>query len=134
MAKITKIVDDIDGSDATDTLEFSWGADNYTIDLNDKNADEFREIMALYISHATKRAAEPFAPRSGGNTTPARSKVENDKIRAWAGLHGHKVSPVGRIPESVISAYEADQELNSEDDDAQEEAHVIANIKAVGGA
>lgn len=111
MAKVTKIIDDIDGSDATDTLEFSWGADDYTIDLNDKNAQEFREFMALYIGHATKKAPQVYgAGRSGSGGTsglPKRSTEELTAIREWANANGHTVSLVGRIPNKVIEAFDA---------------------------
>jgi hypothetical protein len=39
---------------------------------------------------------------------PVRSKREDTTaIREWAREHGHKVSDRGRIPKSVIEAYEA---------------------------
>lgn len=121
MAKITKLVDDIDGSDATDTLEFSWGADDYTIDLNDKNANEFREFMALYIGHATKKAPQSHgAGRSGSGGTsgyPKRSTEELTAIREWANTNGHKVSLVGRIPNKVIEAFDAATSADNTGDD-----------------
>jgi len=39
---------------------------------------------------------------------PARSKREDTTaIRDWAREHGHKVSDRGRIPKSVLEAYQA---------------------------
>lgn len=127
MAKITKLVDDIDGSDATDTLEFSWGGDNYTIDLCDENADKFREIMALYVGSATKVRHDilPAAKRA------VRTKKELDEIRAWARERGLQVAPTGRIREDVLTAYEArneavTEELEDDTDDAERE--VLARL------
>lgn len=118
MAKITKIVDDIDGSDATDTLQFSWGADDYTIDLNDENAQEFRTMMALYVAHATKvrQEVKPAGKRSG----PVRTASELNEIRVWAREHGFEVSSVGRIREEIITAYEARNLPETDDSDTKE--------------
>lgn len=124
MAKITKLVDDIDGSDATDTLEFSWGGDSYTIDLNDKNADDFREMMALYVGSATKVRHEirPAAKRA------VRTKRELDEIRAWAREKGLQVAPTGRIREDVLSAYEARNEAVTEELEDDAEREVLARL------
>lgn len=127
MAKVTKIVDDIDGSDATDTFEFSWGGDNYTIDLSDENADSFRLAMARYIGYATKvrHEVKPAAKRSGA----VRSTAELNEIRSWARANGHQVASIGRIREEIITAYEnrdVDQETIDTDDNAERE--VLARI------
>lgn len=47
-----ELVDDIDGSPATTTIEFSVGGKNYVIDLSDQHADEFNKALAPYIEHA----------------------------------------------------------------------------------
>jgi hypothetical protein len=126
MATVTKLVDDIDGSDATDTLEFSWGGDNYTIDLNDVNADEFRTVMALYVSHATKVRHEVKAPtkRSGA----VRSTSELNEIRSWARANGYEVASIGRIREEVITAYENRETSGAPDEDDNAEREVLARI------
>lgn len=123
MAKITKLVDDIDGSDATDTLEFSWGGDHYTIDLNDENATGFRNFMATYVMHATKVRHEVKAPakRSG----PSRTSSELAEIRDWARKQGHQVSEFGRIREEIVTAWE---NRPQEPETDAEEAKVIARI------
>lgn len=126
MATVTKLVDDIDGSDATDTLEFSWGGDNYTIDLNDTNADEFRTVMALYVSHATKvrHEVKSAAKRSGG----VRSTSELNEIRSWARANGYEVASIGRIREEVITAYENRETSGAPDEDDNAEREVLARI------
>jgi len=129
MAKVTKIIDDIDGTDATDTLEFSWGGDNYTIDLSDENADEFRRLMARYVPFATKVRHE--VKTFGKRTIPMRTTAELNEIRAWARKAGFEVSSVGRIREEIITAYEnrdLDQETADKDDT---EARIVARV--VGG-
>src|SRR5947209_9796942 len=45
------LVDDIDGSDATETVTFGLDGVQYEIDLSEGHADELRQAMALYIGH-----------------------------------------------------------------------------------
>lgn len=132
MATVTKLVDDLDGSDATDTLEFSWGGDNYTIDLNDGNADQFRTVMALYVSHATKVRHEVKAPTK--RFSPARSSSELNQIRNWARENGFEVSSMGRIREEIITAYENRDESVVPDGEDTEEARIVARVTSVAGA
>jgi len=131
MAKVTKIIDDIDGTDATDTLEFSWGGDNYTIDLSDENADEFRRLMARYVPYATKVRHEVKA--FGKRSVPTRTTSELNEIRAWARKAGHEVSSVGRIREDIIAAFEnRDLDQETTDEERTEEARIVARV--VGSA
>ena len=118
MATVTKLVDDIDGTDATDTLEFSWGGDNYTIDLNDENATGFRNFMATYVMHATKvrHEVKPAAKRSGAT----RTSSELNEIRDWARGAGFEVSSYGRVREEILTAYDnrdVDQETTDKEGD-----------------
>ena len=48
------LVDDIDGSDATETIAFGLDGSSYEIDLNDKNAAKLRDALAGYVGHARK--------------------------------------------------------------------------------
>ena len=55
MAKqtITQLIDDIDGSEAEETITFAIDGANYEIDLNAKNAAKLRDALATFIGHAT---------------------------------------------------------------------------------
>ena len=104
------LVDDIDGSDATQTVAFGLDGANYEIDLNAAHADAVRVALAPYVGHARKvgrgagakrgRAAASGAGAAGGG---AAAK----EIRAWARDNGHTVPERGRIPADVRAAYEA---------------------------
>jgi hypothetical protein len=48
------LVDDIDGSAASTTIRFAVDGTEYEMDLNDRNAEEFHEHMAPYISAARR--------------------------------------------------------------------------------
>ena len=45
------LVDDIDQTDADETLTFGLDGKNYEIDLNTKNANALREALAPYVGH-----------------------------------------------------------------------------------
>ncbi len=56
MAQRVNVVleDDLDGSDADETVTFALDGVNYEIDLSAANADKLREALALYIGHGRK--------------------------------------------------------------------------------
>ena len=108
-----RFIDDIDGSDAVGTVTFSLDNRAYEIDLSDENTDKLHEALAPFIEHGRKAGG-----RSGGRgrtrgqapmtETPARSnREEPHAIREWARQNGHQLSDRGRIPKSVIEAYQA---------------------------
>ncbi len=102
MATRTQIVmeDDLDGSVAEETLNFTIDGVTYEIDLNTHNASKFRDSVAPWISHARRTGGRRAAGRRGrpGNATD---------IRAWAIAHGMSVSSRGRVPQEVKDAYKA---------------------------
>lgn len=64
------LIDDIDGSEASESIVFGIGGQHYEIDLNEANAEAFREALKPYIKVA--RASKQFTPK------------EAPAIRAWA--------------------------------------------------
>ena len=55
------LVDDIDGSDATQTVSFGLDGANYEIDLNDKNASKLPDALAAYVGSLGTGPAIPDA-------------------------------------------------------------------------
>ena len=104
------LVDDIDGSEAEETLEFGLDGVSYQIDLSGGNAEKLREILGDYVEHARrsggrKRAAGRVVV-SGRAVRPASvDRDQNQAIREWARKKGYKVSDRGRIPKEVTEAY-----------------------------
>ncbi len=107
MAQKVHIVleDDLDGSEATQTVTFALDGTSYEIDLNDKNAGKLRDALAPYLGHARKSSG----PRRAGrrSSAPAESGSSAKEIRDWARSNGHQVPERGRIPASVREAFEA---------------------------
>lgn len=104
-----QLVDDIDGSPATTTIEFSVGGKNYIIDLSEQHADEFNKALAPYIEHARRARRGPankHKPRSSSEAARAK-RQKNAEIRTWALENGVTVSKRGQLGQDTIAAYEA---------------------------
>ena len=97
------LVDDIDGSDATETVSFGLDGTSYEIDLNDKNAAKLRDALAGYVGHARKVGGRRTRAKSAASTSGASAK----EIRDWARSNGFKVPDRGRIPADVREAFDA---------------------------
>ncbi|MEP6599824.1 MAG: Lsr2 family protein [Actinomycetota bacterium] len=98
------LVDDLDQSDAAETVKFALDGANYEIDLSQKNAAELRDALATYVAHgrrAGRGSATPRATRGAGRV----DREQTQAIREWARKNGHRVSDRGRIPSTVLEAY-----------------------------
>ena len=103
MAKlvVTTLVDDIDGTEATETVTFTVDGVAYEIDLSTKNAAAFHKALAPYIEHGSR-----VGGRKPATKTRTRSE-DSAAVRAWARENGHEVTERGRIPQAARDAYDA---------------------------
>jgi hypothetical protein len=108
---IRTLVDDLDGSEAEETVEFAIDGISYEIDLSSSNAGKLRDTLASYVAHARRTGGRR---RSGGAVRGAVGRAarpatadreQNQAIRDWARKRGMKVSDRGRIPAEVLEAY-----------------------------
>jgi hypothetical protein len=98
------LVDDLDGSDASETVTFGLDGVDYEIDLNEKHAGELRDALALYVGHGRRTGGR----RRSGSTRGSSSQGPNaSEIRAWAKENGYDVSERGRVSAEIRSAYAA---------------------------
>lgn len=109
MAQIREIrlVDDLSGDVADETIEFGLDGKNYEIDLTTANAKKLRDVLADYVGSA-RRANTGRRRGSSSNSAarrPAIDREQNQAIRDWARKRGMKVSDRGRIPADVLEAY-----------------------------
>lgn len=115
---IIQLTDDIDGSEASQTVEFGYKGKSYSLDLNDKNASELDDVLAPYIAAAEKagavqsragnRSSRSRGSRRSSSSSSATANGPDPKdVRGWAETNGVQVSPRGRIPASVIEQYKA---------------------------
>lgn len=106
---VTK-TDDIDGSEATETVVFGLDGATYEIDLNDVHAEDLREVLAPFVAVA-RRAGRPAAGRP--SRLPAAPKqrssgdVDPKAVRAWAAANGVGVNARGRLSGTVLAQYNA---------------------------
>jgi hypothetical protein len=109
VATVTQVslVDDLDGSVASSTIGFSIDGKTYELDLSDKNAKKLRDALAPFLASA--RRGKGRGRRSSGQKMTQSSVTDRERniaIRDWARQHGHEVADRGRIPATVIEAYE----------------------------
>lgn len=109
MAKHTTVtlVDDLDGGEADEQVQFAVDGKSYEIDLSSKNAEKLREGLAPYVSAARRAGGRSAAPSSSGssNSSSASDRAMNRAVREWAVAQGMKISERGRIPSNVLEAY-----------------------------
>ena len=113
MAQIreVRLVDDLDGAAADETIEFGIDGKNYEIDLSKANAEKLRDALASFVA-AARRSGGRRRGGSGGSAAnnaasrrPSIDREQNQAIREWARKRGMKVSDRGRIPAEVLEAY-----------------------------
>ena len=99
------LVDDLDGSDAVETVGFALDGVDYDIDLSEKHADDLRNALSVYVGHARRTGGRRRGGRrsraAGGSGTPAA------EFRAWARDNGWDVPERGRVAAEVREAYAA---------------------------
>ena len=113
---VVSLVDDLDSSEADETVEFGLDGATYEIDLSDANAAALRDRLADFVAHARRsggrrRSSSPAASSSGSRRASgsggraAVDREQNQAIREWARKQGMTVSERGRIPSEVSEAY-----------------------------
>lgn len=98
--------DDLDGTEAAQTLQFGLDGVAYEIDLTDQHAADLRDGLATWVNHARKVGNARRATRSpGGSGTASIDKEQLRSMREWGQKNGHKVSDRGRVSQAVQDAY-----------------------------
>jgi len=97
------LVDDLDGSEASETVSFGLDGSSYEIDLTEAHASSLREALAGYIGNARKV--------TGGRRRKAAASSDSGpsarEVRDWARSNGFTVPDRGRIPADVRDAFDA---------------------------
>ncbi|WP_040158664.1 histone-like nucleoid-structuring protein Lsr2 [Nigerium massiliense] len=96
------LTDDLDGSDAVETVTFGLDGNTYEIDLSEQNVAKLRDALQPYVAVARKVTTR----RTPGKRRPSSDSSATD-IRAWAQAQGMTVSSRGRVPAEIREAYEA---------------------------
>jgi nucleoid-associated protein Lsr2 len=119
MAKetITKLVDDLDGGVAHETVRFGLDGQLYEIDLSSKNAKKLRSELATFVEHGSRvnggttygsarRAPKRPVQRRTERRTMTGAADQNRAIREWAQAKGYHVAPRGRLKQEIVEAFQ----------------------------
>jgi len=97
------LIDDLDGGDADETVEFGLDGSAYEIDLSAKNAGKLRDALAEYVAQARRVSRKRTTQRA----KPSGRGASAAHIRQWARENGYEVSERGRVSTEVREAYAA---------------------------
>jgi uncharacterized membrane protein len=105
---IEKLVDDLDGGEATETVSFALDGTSFEIDLSKKNATAFRKLFDRYVNAG--RRSSPAAGRrrqaaASVNGSKPKRGFDIAQLREWAGANDVTVPARGRIPQAVVDQY-----------------------------
>jgi hypothetical protein len=98
---LTSLQDDIDGSDATQTIRFALDGIEYEIDVSDRNANRLRNSLGDFIAHGRKVGSRR------ARKSASSGKVDTKAIRKWAKTNGIDVNSRGRISTEAVERYKA---------------------------
>jgi Lsr2 len=105
---ITKLIDDLDGGEAQETVKFGLDGHSYEIDLSTKNANKLRNALAPYLENGTRMTGRAAATAGRGGSRirgVVGEREQNKAIRSWAQRKGIAVAPRGRIKQDIVDQY-----------------------------
>lgn len=129
---LVSMVDDLDGGEATQTVEFALDGVEYQIDLSNENADDLRDGLYRYVENARKvggrkRKGTPVAT----GESLAEKRARNQAIREWARKNGFpNLADRGRVPDEVVEAYEKRDETPTKKQPAKKAAAAAKKPRA----
>lgn len=108
----TALVDDLDGATTgAATVTFSIDGYKYEIDLTGANKELLYDALEPFMvagRQIREANAKPKLKAARNGRQPARTDPEQlAAVRQWASQNGHAVKPRGRVPATVMAAYEA---------------------------
>ncbi|BDV31220.1 histone-like nucleoid-structuring protein Lsr2 [Microbacterium terricola] len=111
---VHQLVDDLDGSvlevGEGETVLFSLDGVAYEIDLTDDNAAALRAAFDPFVAAARRISSGRTPAASSAASARGRRRTgqkDYGPVREWAKQNGYQVSERGRVPASVLEAFEA---------------------------
>ncbi len=101
---VVELADDIDGSEANQTVSFGWQGVQYEIDLSDVHAKEFEAAISPYIESGRRVGGR--RRRISAQTTGAPDGVDPKAVRQWAAQQGIAINSRGRVPRQLVEQYQ----------------------------
>ena len=112
MAKqiIHKLVDDLDGGDADETVKFALDGVQYEIDLSKDNAAKLRDVFAPYVGAGTRvgrgRRGRRWPGRPRSRWRDRRSRAEQGDPGVGQEVRQGHLRP-GSYPQEIVDEYHA---------------------------
>jgi hypothetical protein len=103
---MTQFKDDLDGTEAVETVPFSIDGMAFEIDLSEDNAARFRGVMAEFVLAARR----PVKAKPKARKRESKSGYDVQKVRAWwrdidwQAMSLPAFNAKGRIPADVRNA------------------------------
>ena len=104
---IVQFLDDMDGSEAVGTLEFTWQGETIQVDLNQEHMDEYNQVFGFLKSIGRvvgKRKRAPYGSKKGTSTVG-----KTQEMREWLRSKGHDVKDRGRVSADLVRLWERHQ-------------------------
>lgn len=98
---VVELVDDLDGGEAHETVEFSIDGVDFVIDLSNDNATQLRQRLAEFVGHARK-----VNGKRGRPGRPATGAVDTQAVREWARNQGETVAERGRLSRALVARFQ----------------------------
>ncbi len=109
MARTVIITDDVTGEQGAKPRVIALDGTEYEVDLTDASFAELKRAMKPYLKNARvtkgKQAGRPAARKRG--TARSNGATVSQQARAWAAENGVDVPKRGRVPASVVEAFQA---------------------------
>jgi len=102
----TTLIDDLDGTEAMETVSFALDGKSFEIDLSKENANKLRSALRPFVQHARGSQRRRRA-RARGTVQKGRSGFDPAEVRAWAKSKRIKIAPRGRIAADVVEKWRA---------------------------
>lgn len=106
---IVELIDDLDGSNADESITFALDGATYEIDLSESNANELRNAFGRYVSSARRAGGRVRASAGAGRAAhrPSGNSPEYlKKVREWAAQNDLRAPQRGRVPAETLRAYD----------------------------
>lgn len=118
----TILISDLSGDEVEagrESVSFGYQGVDYVIDLTAKEADGFDKAIGMYVAHARKAGrtarrgsgggASGSAPGSGSGSgsSGAANRERISNLKRWATEQGMEYPKRGRLPKSLVDAYDA---------------------------
>lgn len=103
--EVVRLIDDLDGNPANETVRFAVDGKFFEIDLSAANAERLRQALAPFITAGRK--IRTAGGRQVGASRPRADRGRPAEVREWARRNGYAINDRGRIPSEIFDAYRA---------------------------